>query len=255
MNSILSIANVVFKESLRNKVIISLIALSFIIIFISAFLDPIALGEKDRIVKDIGLGSISLFNLMIILLAGTRLIYQEIDKKTIYLIVTKPVSRTQIILGKFLGLMYIIDSICISTGLFLIAVMLIFRIPFSPLIILSIVFILLQFTLLASIVIFFSTFTSPVMAGFFTMMTYIVGYLVKDLQFFIEKVASQAVAVIIRIIVLIIPNFYYTDIKLNAVNNMPVSGSYIIFTVSYMLLYTVFFLYISSLIFQKREFN
>lgn len=255
MNSILSIAGVVFKESLRNKVIISLIVLSFIIIFISAFLDPIALGEKDRIVKDIGLGSISLFNLLIILLAGTRLIYQEIDKKTIFLIVTKPVSRTEIILGKFFGLIFIINSIGIASGLFLIAVMLMFSISFSPLMIAAIILILMQFTLLASIVIFYSTFASPVMAGFFTMMTYILGYLVKDLQFFIEKVGNQTLSLIIKFVILIIPNFYYTDIKLNAVNNVPVSGSYIAFTVSYMLLFTVFFLIVSSLIFKKREFN
>ena len=100
MNKLFAIAGTVYKESLRSKVIISLIIIAILIIFASLFMSPIALGETERIVKDIGLSSISFFSLLIVLLSGTRLVYQETEKKTIYMIITKPISRARILWGK-----------------------------------------------------------------------------------------------------------------------------------------------------------
>ncbi len=251
---IFAIAKIVFKESLRSKVIISLIVLAFLLIILSIFLDPITLGETVRIVKDVGLTSTSFFSLLIILLAGTRLIFQETDKKTIYLIIPKPIKRKEFLLGKFLGLLSIIWLIGIATGLFLIIILLLFKISFGMILIIAILFILLQFTLLSSIVIFFSTFVSPVLVGFFTIMTYIIGFLIKDLSFFLQKTDSIIVKYIIKSIMLIVPNFYYIDAKLWAVQNISISINYIIFVITYTIIYTILFLYISFLIFDKKEF-
>lgn len=254
MSKILSIARVVYKESLRNRVILALIAMSILIIFLSVFISPIALGETERIIKDIGLSSISFFSMLIVLLAGTRLVYQEIEKKTIYLIVTKPVSRAQLIMGKYMGLLMIILTITAISGIFLILTVLVFNAGFTVNIVYAIVLIFMQFALLSAIAVFFSTFTSPVLSGLFTLMIYIIGYLIKDLGFFINSTGSIVVKLLIRAVMLIIPNFYYTDIKLHAVNNIPVYTDYIFFTVAYMLIYTVFFIYVSTIIFERKEF-
>lgn len=254
MSKILSIARVVYKESLRNRVILALIAMSILIIFLSVFISPIALGETERIIKDIGLSSISFFSMLIVLLAGTRLVYQEIEKKTIYLIVTKPVSRAQLIMGKYMGLLMIILTITAISGIFLILTVLVFNAGFTVNIVYAIILIFMQFALLSAIAVFFSTFTSPVLSGLFTLMIYIIGYLIKDLGFFINSTVSIAVKLLIRAVMLIIPNFYYTDIKLHTVNNIPVCTDYIFFTVAYMLIYTVFFIYVSTIIFERKEF-
>lgn len=254
MSKILSIARVVYMESLRNRVIVALIAVSILIIFLSVFISPIALGETERIIKDIGLSSISFFSMLIVLLAGTRLVYQEIEKKTIYLIVTKPVSRAQLILGKYMGLLMIILTITAISGVFLILTVLVFNAGFTMNIVYAVVLIFMQFALLSAIAVFFSTFASPVLSGLFTLMIYIIGYLIKDLGFFINSTGSIAVKFLIRAVMLIIPNFYYTDIKLHAVNNIPVYMDYILFTIAYMLIYTVFFIYVSTIIFERKEF-
>ncbi len=254
MSKILTIAGTVFKESLRNRVILSLIIISILLIFISVFISPIALGEMDRIIKDVGLSSISFFSLIIVLLAGTRLVYQEVEKKTIYLIITKPVSRAKFIIGKYLGLLMIILSVCAATGLFLILTVFVTHSGLSSNLMLAVIFIFFQFILLSAIAIFFSTFSSPVMSGLFTILMYIVGYLIKDLSFFILKTESVIVKYIIKGIILIVPNFYYTDIKLQAVNNIPLSADYILFTMSYIILYSIFFIIASIIIFERREF-
>lgn len=254
MKRIMSIAGVVYRESLRNRIILSLIALSILLIFVSAFISPIALGEKERIIKDIGLSSMSFFSMLIVLLAGTRLVYQEIERKTIYLIITKPVSKAQIIIGKYFGLLLTILTVTAVSGLFLIITVLVFNAGFTVNVLLAIILNVMQFALLLAIVIFFSTFSSPVLSGLFTLMLYIIGYLIKDLGFFIQRTGNVFAKILIRAIMLIVPNFYYTDIKLQAVNNLSVSGNYLMFAVAYMLLYTVFFIVVSIIIFERKEF-
>ncbi len=254
MNKLFAIAGTVYKESLRSKVIISLIIIAVLIIFASLFMSPIALGETERIVKDIGLSSISFFSLLIVLLSGTRLVYQETEKKTIYMIITKPISRARILWGKYLGLLSVIFTIGIITGLFLLFVVIIAKCGLNWNLPLSILFIFLQFVLLSAIAIFFSTFTSPVMSGIFTIMTYIIGFLIKDMAFFIEKTDIIFLKWIIKGIMLIVPNFYYTDIKLQAIHSINISFPYIIFVICYSLIYSLFFMYISTLIFEAKEF-
>ena len=254
MSDLKAVISIVFKESLRNKVILSLIIIAVLLISISTLLGPITLGETDRVVKDIGLSVISFFSLIIILFSGTRLLYQEINGKTIYIMIAKPITRARFIWGKFLGLVSIIYTVGIITGIALLIVILTAGIGFNWNIVLAVLFILLQFTLLSAIAIFFSTFTSPVLSGLFTVMIYIVGYLIKDLAFFIEKSSSVIVQWIVRAIMIIVPNFYYTDIKINAVNSIDVSINYIIFVILYIIIYTLFFVYTSTVIFENKEF-
>lgn len=254
MKKIFSIAGVVYRESIRNRVILTMVVISFLLIFFSLFLDPLALGESERLVKDAGLSSISFFSLLIILFAGTRLIYQEIEKKSIHILAVKPVSRTQLLIGKFFGLLFIIYTIVAATGIYLTAILIISKISFNYTLFLSLFFIAQQFTLLSAATIFFSTFASPVLSGIFTLMFYLIGYFIKDLQFFIDKTDSAAVGTLLKGVMLIFPDFYYSDIKLFAIHNMTVSANYIIFVISYLAVYTILFLYLSTIIFKKREF-
>lgn len=254
MKKVFSIAGVVYKESIRNRVILAMVIISFILIFLSLFLDPLALGEAERIVKDAGLSSISFFSLLIVLFAGTRLIYQELEKKSIHILAVKPVSRDQLLIGKFLGLLFIIYTIVAATGAYLVIILLITKIKFNYTLLLSLLFIAQQFTLLSSATIFFSTFTSPVLSGIFTLMFYLIGYFIKDLQFFIDKSGSAVISTLLKGVMLIFPDFYYSDIKLLAIHNMTVSLNYIIFVIAYLTIYTVLFLYLSTIIFKKREF-
>jgi len=254
MKDVFLVSNVVFKESLRHKVIFSLICLSFLIILASLALDPIALGERDRLVKDAGLSTISFFSLLIIILSGTRLIYQEIEKKTIFIIITKPISRRRLILGKFIGLLSIIYLYTFVSSVFFALILILAKITFTVSIFYSLILIMMQSTLLSAIAIFFSSFASPVLSGTFALLGYVAGQFVNDIGFFIEKSSSIIVQAFIRFLMLVIPNFYYLDIKINGVNNLPVSASYMLFSVSYTLIYVVLLIYASMIIFSRKEF-
>ncbi|MEJ5307678.1 MAG: ABC transporter permease [candidate division WOR-3 bacterium] len=254
MKNIFSISTIVFKESVRHRIIIFSLSLSFLVIILSLTLNPLALGELNRLVKDSGLSTISLFSLFIIFFSGTRLIFQEIEKKTIFILITKPVSRDEIVLGKFFGLFSIIFCFTFITSVFFIFILLINKITFNITLLYSIINIFLQSILLSAIAIFYSTFSTPVLSSIFTFFTYIAGFFVNNLSYLIQKAPTFILKTFLKFIMLVIPNFYYLDIKVYAVNNIPVSLNFIIFSVTYTFIYTCLLLYASTLIFRKKEF-
>ncbi len=254
MKNIYIVASIVFKESTRHKIILFSLIFAFIIITVSTTLRPLALGEIERLVKDSGLSTITLFSLFIIFFSGTRLIFQEIEKKTIFILVTKPVSRDEIILGKFFGLLSIILFFTSLTTLYFLFILLLKSITFNTTLFYSIFNIFLESILLSSFAIFFSTFTTPVLSGIFTFFTYLTGFFVNNISFLIDKAPTFILKVFFKFLMLIIPNFYYLDIKVYAVNNINISFNFILFSFAYILIYIVLLLYLSVLIFRKKEF-
>ncbi|MDD3804026.1 MAG: ABC transporter permease [bacterium] len=254
MKDIFLVSKVVFKESYRHRIMLWLILLSFIIMLASLLLDPIALGERERLIKDAGLSTISLFSLLIVILSGTRLIYQEIEKKTIFIVITKPISRRRLILGKFIGLLSIIYLYIISSSLFLAIMLSLAKVSYTQTLFFSLFTILLQSTLLSAIAIFFSSFSSPILSGTFSLLGYVAGHFINDIGFFIEKASSMVVKILIKFLMLSVPNFYYLDIKINAVNNLSVSVQYLFFASAYTIIYVVLLVYSAMLIFAKKEF-
>ncbi len=254
MNNIINIGTVVFKESIRHRIVFFSILISLLLMLISLSLNPLTLGEGDRVVKDSGLSTISLFSLFIILFSGTRIIYQEIEKKTIFILVTKPISKDEIIIGKFFGLFFIISLFVIITSIFFILILLFNSITFNTTILYSILNIFFQSLLLSSFAIFYSTFTTPILSSVFTFFTYVAGFFVNNLSFLIQRTPEMFLKIFFKFLMLIIPNFYFLDLKVYAVNNIPVSLNFIFFSFSYTFIYIVFLLYISVLIFRKKEF-
>jgi hypothetical protein len=137
---------------------------------------------------------------------------------------------------------------------FFIFILLINKITFNITLLYSIINIFLQSILLSAIAIFYSTFSTPVLSSIFTFFTYIAGFFVNNLSYLIQKAPTFILKTFLKFIMLIIPNFYYLDIKVYAVNNIPVSLNFIIFSVTYTFIYTCLLLYASTLIFRKKEF-
>ncbi|MCX7995672.1 MAG: ABC transporter permease subunit, partial [candidate division WOR-3 bacterium] len=108
MQRILAIAENTFKESLRQRIMLLLIIFSILLIVISIFLEPFALGESPKLLRDFGMAVASLFGILVVIIIGSTLIHKDIEKRTIYTVIVKPVKRSEIILGKFFGLFLLI---------------------------------------------------------------------------------------------------------------------------------------------------
>ena len=131
MNEILVIALNTFREARRDRILYSLILFALLVIASSLVFSTISAEQYNKIVKDFGLASISIFGVMISIFLGTGLVYKEIEKKTVYNIFSKPVERYQFILGKYLGLAITVLVITASMALILFLVVLYVELPNS----------------------------------------------------------------------------------------------------------------------------
>lgn len=122
MTKIMAIAFNTFKEAVRNRILYILLVFALLILAGSGIIGELTISARERIIKDLGLASINFFGLLIAVFVGIGLVYNELDKKTIYTIVTKPIDRYQFLIGKYLGLLLTIYVIILVMMFFFLGV-------------------------------------------------------------------------------------------------------------------------------------
>ncbi|MGI8906750.1 MAG: ABC transporter permease [Candidatus Sumerlaeaceae bacterium] len=123
MGKVVAIALNTFKEAVRNKVLYFLLIFALLIMGFSAVISDLSIASPEKLIKDLGLASIDFFGFLIAVFVGVYLVYNELDRKTIYTIVSKPIDRTQFLLGKFFGLLFTIFVNVVIMSFFFFAVL------------------------------------------------------------------------------------------------------------------------------------
>jgi len=255
MGKISAISFNTFREAIKDKILCNLLIFSLVIIGVSVFLGNLTIGENEKIIKDVGLASMSVFGMLISTLVGISLVYKEIDKKTIYTIITKPIRRGEFLLGKYLGLLLtlFINISIMSFALF--TILKLQKYSFNLSLLYAIVLIFLELVLITSIAIMFSTFSTPTFSAIFTLSFYIIGHLTEDLLLFGREAKSATLGLLTKICYYILPNLEGFNIRAEMVRGIPVSAQYIIYTILYGIFYSAIIFLLSTLIFRIREFN
>ena len=93
-----------FREAVRDRVLYGVLGFASAVLFFTLALSELSLHEQRRVVTDVGLASISLFSVLIAIFLGSSLLYKEIERKTLYVILPKPIGRTEFLLGKYFGI-------------------------------------------------------------------------------------------------------------------------------------------------------
>ena len=115
------IAGSVFKESIRDKILYSAVGFAVLIIAASFLLGQLAVGQEVKIIKDLGLAAISLFGHFIAIFIGIGLVSKEVERRSIYALLTKPITRSQLVLGKYTGLVStLVVNVAIMTAALLV---------------------------------------------------------------------------------------------------------------------------------------
>jgi Cu-processing system permease protein len=262
------IAANVFKESVRDKVLYSIVLFAVLIIGASFLLGELTAGQEIKVVKDLGLAAISLFGHFIAIFIGIGLVSKEIERRSIYALLAKPMSRTELILGKFAGLVatLAVNVVVMVAALFLVLAVYDWLTPeawkaaweapgVDPALMTAAFLILGQLAVVTAVAIFFSTFTSPVLAAGFTVGVVIVGHFGADLKNFEQVVDSAPAAWLARGLYYILPNLAPFDVKLQVVHARPVSAEYVALTTGYGALYVAALLTLSTLFFSRRDFK
>lgn len=267
MRRILSVAHNTFIEAIRDRVLYSLILFALIMILSSLVFASISADQYNKIVKDLGLTSISIIGILISVFLGIGLVYKEVERKTVYNIFSKPIKRYEFIFGKYLGLGITLFVITAGMALILFLLVLFIEIRYEGLINFyygghfyaeffnAVYFEYLEFLVVIGIALVFSSFTTPVMSALFTFFVIAIGRFSSDIRLFAEEVKSPFSAFFSEAIYRTIPNLEKFDVRSEAVYGGAVNLDLIIYTTIYAVIYTLALLILAVIIFERKEFK
>jgi Cu-processing system permease protein len=268
MNAISRVAAHVFKESVRDRVLYSIVLFAALMIAASLLLGQLTAGQEVKIIKDLGLSAISIFGLFIAIFIGIGLVSKEVERRSIYSVLTKPVTRSQFLLGKYAGLVLTLTIIVFVMTAALLLVLWGYSATASetlrksweapaldPAIGAAAFLILVKLAIVTALALFFSTFTSPLFAAGFTLGLVIVGHFNADLKNFESVVDSAIAGWIARGLYYALPNLAPFDVTLQVVHAQPVPAGYIALSVAYAALYVGALLVGAILVFARRDFK
>jgi len=254
MNSIRIIAFNTFRENVRDRILYNLLLFAGVLIGFSVLLADLTVMEHHRIITDMGLAAINLTGVIIAMFVGIGLVSKEIDRRTVYTIMARPISRTQFILGKYCGLAsLLLVNMAIMLAIFLV-VLWSYGVPMPVSLFQAIELIFIELLLVTALALFFSSFSSTTLSAILTISFYGIGHLTTDLKGIAEKSQSEWGERVMTGLYYALPNLELLNIKGQASMGVAVSYSYQLLATSYGLLYAILLLTSACLIFQRRDF-
>jgi ABC-type transport system involved in multi-copper enzyme maturation permease subunit len=252
---IFSIATNTFRETIRNKILYAILGFALLVIGLSYFLADLSVGELTRIIADVGLASIHIFGVVMAVFLGITLVSQEVERKTIYLILSRPVPRWEFIVGKAFGLSMTLalTTLIMSVTLFLVHAGY-GREP-EPGILIASAGIYLELVMLVCLASLFSTFTTSVLSAMFTLSMFVIGHVSKDLLVFGGRADSGGVRWLSRILFYALPNLEYFNWKNGVVYGEVRSPGILLPAVGYLVCYGASVLLLACLLFSRKDFK
>ncbi|MBM3313970.1 ABC transporter permease [candidate division WOR-3 bacterium] len=243
-----------FRESVRDKVLLTLIVFALVVMGSARVIQPLALGEEVKVIKDLGLSAITLFCVIISILVGGRLVYKEVEKRTIYIVLAKPVRRWEFVLGKYIGLMAVlVVSLMVMTVAFF-AIMLVMGIRVQLYLLLAVLTTFFQLVVVTAVAVLCSTFSTPITGAVFTFAVYFVGHLTRDLKLLAAMSPSVVVKVVSQFLYYLLPNLSNFNLRAEVVYGAPLDPYALLLSGLYALVYAVTLLMISTVVFSRKEF-
>jgi ABC-type transport system involved in multi-copper enzyme maturation permease subunit len=244
-----------FREVIRDRILYFIGFFALLMAFAWRLLPEIAVGTDEKIFLDLGLAAIGLLGVIVAVFVGTGLINKEIDKRTILVLIPKPLSRAEFILGKHLGLSGVL-AVMLGVMLVIYLLMLLgMKVSFQALpLIVSVFYLGLELILIAAVAIAFGVFTSSIIATLMTFGVYLMGHISKDLIQLGMISKNANILAITKNIYLILPDLERLNFRNEAVYGLLPSADVLIANALYSLVYTGLLLGISILIFSRRQF-
>jgi Cu-processing system permease protein len=254
MTKTLAIALNTFKETIRDRILGVIVLFALAMIVASLWLASISLGQEGRLMKDFGLLAISAFGLIVAVFVAASLVHKEVDKRTVFVLFSKPVGRIEFIWGKFLGLCVTMSAVLAGMGLFLF--LLAWWVAGSPSgsLLTATLLIYVQLVVVMAVTILFSTVASPILASVLGVCVFFAGQLSHNVLSLTRLGHDASFKVVSRIVFFVIPNLNAVDIKGAVVGEGTAQWTTIALWTAYLAGYTVLTLLLASWIFRRKEF-
>ncbi|MGE3959385.1 MAG: ABC transporter permease [Vicinamibacterales bacterium] len=266
--SVAVIALNVFRESVRDKVLYNLVFFAILLIGASYLISQLTAGQDVKIIKDLGLAATSIFGLFIAVFIGIGLVSKEVEKRSIYSLLAKPIERHQLVIGKYLGLVL---TLAVNLGIMAVALFVVLaylrfvanpmaavgweRPAVDPHLLKAFLLTFFELSIVTAIAVFFSTFSTPMLSAAFTFGMFVAGRFSADLRNFDQVIESPVANAVTSALYWILPNLAPFDVRAQVVHGVPVPAPYIVLSAAYALLYIAAMIGGAALIFSRRDFK
>jgi ABC-type transport system involved in multi-copper enzyme maturation permease subunit len=234
----------------------------------SYLIGQLTAGQDIKIIKDLGLAATSLFGLLIAVFIGIGLVSKEVERKSIYALLSKPIRRHEFILGKYFGLVLTlaVNIAAMTAALYATLAVITWTTPASqkavweapgvdPRLLTAILLILAELAIVTACALFFSSFSTPILSAALTFGLYAIGRFNADLKNFEHVVDSRAAAWLARALYYTLPNLAPFDVKGAVVHGQPVPAGYVLLTLGYAVVYIGLIVTITAIVFSRRDFR
>ncbi|MDX6445707.1 MAG: hypothetical protein QOH71_2781 [Blastocatellia bacterium] len=251
-----AIARNAFREAVRDRVLYNLVVFVLLLIAGAIFLGEISAGQEAKIIVDLGLSAILLFGVFIAIFVGVGLVYKEIERRTLYAILSKPVGRGQFLLGKYLGLCLTLLVNVAIMGVGLSLALIYVKRGWDPLAVRiwpAIFLIYVELAILTGVAMLFSAFSSPALSALLTFFVFVIGHFSSDLKTLAGSMGSAPTRWVFAGLYYLLPNLAnYNAITPAAHGQVPGTGALLAAAV-YGLIYTGVLLAATALVFSRRN--
>ena len=254
MNSLL-IAQNTFREAIRDRVMTGMVIAGLVLLAFTQVARPLAMGEGLRLTVDLGLSSITFLGLMIVLLVGTSLVAKEIERRTIFNLLSRPVPRSVYLLGKWAGLSASLWCVAGVLGLALWMLVSVLGHPAHGFAILEAVYLEgLELTLVTSLAVFFSALSTPVLSALYTAGLFLAGQWCDDVRAFAAH-APGSLRTMLQVVADLLPNLPLFNMRTLAASGQVTSATHLVLATAYTLLYCACILALGAAALESRDFR
>ena len=242
-----------YREAVRDKVLYVLVFFGAVTILGSKALGWISMGEDLKIVIDISLAAVSVFGALIAIFVGTNLVYKEIEKRTIYTIISRPMARYEFVVGKFIGLALLLATVTLimSGTAALYAVYLggsVTQTFFA-----AVLLIYVKLLLVTALSVLLSSLTTPILAAIIVFCFYVLGHATGILIELPTELKESPLALLMEFLYFLVPNLSNFDIGTEAANGVAVAPTYTLWAVAYGAAYTLMLLILAAIAFENKD--
>jgi len=245
-----------FREAVRDRVLYNLVFFALLMMLAAVVVGQISIGIEESVIVSLGLSAISVIGLLISVFIGVALVSKEMEKRTLYALLAKPVRRWEFVLGKFGGLVLTlaVNTAAMTAGLFLVMLYVKHSLQQSDMVVLvAAYFIWLKLALIVALALLFSCFTTPLLAILFTAGLYIVGLYVQELRNLPADVMNPAMASFTKWLSYLLPNFENFNVMAMAAHGRTVPERLILQNTLYVVIYCAIVLAAAAAVFSRKN--
>lgn len=255
LGSVLAIASNTMRDAIRSKVLYVLLFFALLLIATSAALAGLSYVERDRILQDVSLAAIRFFGAAIAIFVGVGLVHREVDRRTIFTILSKPVDRSAFIAGKYLGLVATLWMLLSVMIVWFVGMSLASDAPLDSGHATALALIAVEFAVVVAFATMFSSFATPFLAGCYSLGIYLIGHATRDLYAIGKASSSETTQTFTLWVKRVLPDLEAFNRTIEAAHQLPIPPAETAWAVAMGVAWVFGFLLVAVQTFERRDFR